>query len=132
MLATVPKISAQELFARLGTRDMSLLVLDVRGAEEYAAGHVPGARNLPHDEVGARAGELRVAKDAGQQIVVYCRSGRRAALAIEALRKAGFEKLAHLEGDYMGWEAAGLEVARGRVASDAKGDSGASREPTPR
>ena len=55
----------------------SPVILDVRTPEEYAAGHVPGAINIPHDQVRARLAEIDSAKD--QPIVVYCRSGRRAA-----------------------------------------------------
>jgi phage shock protein E len=112
ILAAMPKVTAAALLERLGRPDPSLLLLDVRNAEEYAAGHVPGARNLPQDQLAGRLAELHVAREAGQQIVVYCRSGRRAALALQTLRGAGFAKIAHLEGDYLAWEAAGLAVAR--------------------
>ena len=47
-----------------------------------------------------------------KQVVLYCRSGRRTLLAEETLRKAGFTKLMHLEGDYLAWEAAQRPVER--------------------
>ncbi len=76
-------------------------VLDVRTPEEYVAGHVPGAVNIPHDQLAARLAEVPKDKD----VVLYCRSGRRAALAAEVLAGSGYAHLQHLEGDMMGWQA---------------------------
>ena len=71
------------------------VVLDVRSAEEFHGGHVPGAINIPH------RGELAAAKDRG--IVVYCEGGPRAEYAEQVLKNAGFEKVYHLEGDMAAW-----------------------------
>ena len=79
------------------------MVLDVRTADEFAAGHVPGAINVSHDQLPVKLAELSALKD--KQVVLYCRSGRRTALAEQTLRGAGFTKLLHLEGDYLAWEA---------------------------
>lgn len=97
-------VAPQALQQRLG--DPGLVVLDVRTAEEFAAGHVPGAINIPHDQVEARLGELAGAKD--KDVVLYCRSGRRAQAAAGVLARSGFTRLSHLEGDYPGWSEAGL------------------------
>lgn len=86
------------------------LVLDVRTAQEFAAGHVPGAINLPHDQIETRIDELEGARD--RDVIVYCRSGRRADLALRVLRAHGFEKLWHVEGDFLAWEAANRPVER--------------------
>ncbi|MFC4726778.1 rhodanese-like domain-containing protein [Coralloluteibacterium thermophilus] len=83
------------------------LVVDVRSEEEYAAGHVPGAVSLPHDRVGELADRL----EAGRELVLYCRSGRRSRIAGPELEARGF-RVRYLEGDYPAWEAAGLSVAR--------------------
>ena len=68
-------------------------LLDVRSPEEYAGGHLPGAVNIPvqeldrrMDEVGPRDGE----------VVLYCRSGSRSGRAAEMLRKQGFSKVHNL------------------------------------
>ncbi len=98
-----PLITQAELLERLARQDPDLVVLDVRTAAEFAAGHVPGARNVSHDLLASRIDELAPARD--KQVVLYCRSGRRTLLAEDILRKAGFRKLAHLEGDYLAWEA---------------------------
>jgi phage shock protein E len=62
-------------------------VLDVRTPLEFEAGHVPGALNIPFDQVAARTAELG-AKD--KPLLVYCRSGRRSGVAAAELIKQGF------------------------------------------
>jgi rhodanese-related sulfurtransferase len=107
-------ISQVELLKRIEQKDPELVVLDVRTAEEFAAGHVPGARNVSHDLLASHIDELASARD--KQVVLYCRSGRRTLLAEDVLRKAGFKNLAHLEGDYLAWEAASRPVERSSTA----------------
>ncbi len=108
--APAPRISQADLLARLDRKDPSLVVLDVRTAGEFAAGHVPGARNVSHDQLETKLAELEALRD--KDVVLYCRSGRRTLLAEEVLRKAGFAKLLHLEGDYLAWEAQQRPVER--------------------
>jgi phage shock protein E len=103
-------ISQADLLARLERKDPDLVVLDVRTAAEFAAGHVPGARNVSHELLASRLDELSAARD--KQVVLYCRSGRRTLLAEDVLRKAGFTRLAHLEGDYLAWEAEHRPIER--------------------
>jgi len=108
----VSQMSAEALSARLipGAAGPAPLVLDVRRADEFAAGRVPGARNLPHEQFVADPALLGAPKDA--EIVVYCQSGRRANMALEALRKAGYTRLMHLEGDFQGWQSQGRPVEK--------------------
>ena len=80
------------------------LVLDVRTPEEYAAGHVPGAVLIPHDQLAMRLDAL--GRD--RPIVVYCRTGRRSGLAETLLRQHGHE-VSQLQGSWQAWQAAGLE-----------------------
>ena len=94
-------IEPKALAERIAWADSSLVVLDVRTPAEYAEGHVPGAVNIPHTEIAARIAELSGARD--KDVVVYCRAGGRAALALDALDKAGFKRLFHLTGDYTRW-----------------------------
>src|SRR4051812_41994110 len=69
-------------------------LLDVRSSEEFATGHATGARNIPLAELATRLGEL----PSERAIAVYCRSGRRSALAAELLRKSGFSDVRDLGG----------------------------------
>jgi phage shock protein E len=62
-------------------------LVDVRTPGEFAAGHLPGAINIPVQELEARVGELRPVDAA---VVVYCRSGHRSGNAARLLKSAGF------------------------------------------
>ncbi len=87
-------------------------VLDVRTPEEYASGYLPGAVNIPHDQLASRLAE--VPKD--REIVLYCRSGRRAGLAGEVLAEHGYQRLEHLEGDITAWVEKSRPVAKPKDA----------------
>lgn len=106
-LANAADISAQQLLQRLDSNSAPL-ILDVRQPEEYAAGHVPKAINIPHTELQKRLDELSGKQH--DEIVVYCASGRRAAIAQEILVKSGFTKIIHLQGDMNGWRDQGLRI----------------------
>jgi len=107
-------ITADQLLARLGAKE-PLLILDVRTPEEFAAGHVPGAVNIPHTQIAEHLDEVRKAGDV--DVVVYCRSGRRAGSAERVLRENGFDKLLHLQGDMLDWMAKGRPVEKGEPSS---------------
>ena len=101
-------VTRQELLER--ARNGSVTVLDVRPADEFAAGHIRGAVNLPLRELEERLAEL----DRGQEIIAYCR-GAYCVLAYEAvatLRARGF-KVRRLEEGLPEWRAAGLPVESG-------------------
>ena len=99
-------ISVQTLMTRLAS-DQAPLVLDVRSAEEFAAGHIPGAINMPFRQVPERLDELQAITT---DIVVYCEVGVRAAIAELALEQAGFEQILTLDGDIQAWRQAGLPL----------------------
>ena len=99
------EITQRQLLQRLDRNEVPLIV-DVRRADEFAAGHVPGARNIPHTEIAARLDELR--GNIHNEVVVYCESGKRAAIARGILEQAGFTKVLHLEGDMRSWRERGL------------------------
>jgi len=107
--ASLPLISPQALLERQAKRDPSLFVLDVRTPQEYAAGHVPGAVNVPYDQVASHLAEIPKDKD----VVIYCRSGRRTGLAAEVLEANGYTKLGHLQGDMEAWLKDGRPVESG-------------------
>ena len=103
----VEEISPAELHARQAA-SAGILVLDVRTPEEFAAGHIPGARNIPHTELAQRISEVR---DAGaEEIVVYCGRGPRARLGEATLAEEGVRGIAHLDGGFLAWSEAGLPV----------------------
>ncbi|MDE2069228.1 MAG: ArsR family transcriptional regulator [Bradyrhizobium sp.] len=100
-------VSRDELKARL--RQRSVIVLDVRPADEYASGHVPGAISMPVSELKRRLKEI----PKGQEIVACCRGPYCVYSydAIEVLRPKGFN-IRRLQGGYLEWMAAGLPVER--------------------
>lgn len=97
---TSNQISQQELVTQIeaGTAP---LILDVRTAEEYAAGHIPGAVNIHFREIDARLDEISLPGNGS--IVIYCERGIRAAIAERTLREAGIYTVLHLEGDISKW-----------------------------
>jgi rhodanese-related sulfurtransferase len=78
-------ISVDELHEKAGTLGANELILDVRTADEFAEGHIQGARNTPHDEVANIAAELKKYKT----VYVHCKMGGRAKKASETLIGAG-------------------------------------------
>lgn len=86
-------------------------VIDVRGSDEYVGGHLPDSRNIPVDQLEARAAELDKLKD--RQLILVCQTGARSASACKQLEKLGFGKVSNLAGGIAGWRAAGLPVRKG-------------------
>jgi rhodanese-related sulfurtransferase len=78
-----------------------IAVVDVRTPEEFAEGHVPGAINISYDKMGERVREIPATKE--QPVLLYCRSGKRAAMAETTLTAAGYSNLYHLKGDMQAW-----------------------------
>ncbi len=99
-------ISQEALLERQQKDDETTYVLDVRSPEEYASGHVPGAVNIPYDQIASRIAEVPKDKD----VVLYCKSGRRAGIAAEVLAGQGYTRLQHLEGDIVAWVDKGRPV----------------------
>ena len=86
----------QETAKKMMEKDDGHIILDVRTKEEYAAGHIPGAINLPNEDIQDQKPE--VLPDTDQIILIYCRSGHRAGLAAEKLAKLGYKKLYNFGG----------------------------------
>lgn len=105
----IPQISMQDLRERLPQMGNDEIVLDVRGPGEFASGHVPGSRNIPHDQVGSHLEELRRYR----RIYIHCRSGKRAHAASETLTRAGLDNLVCIAGSGMDdWLASGFPTER--------------------
>lgn len=87
------------------------LIIDVRSDGEFKEGHIPHARHLPPASLNERLRGLE--KYRGRPVIVYCRSGARAARVGGALRKHGFAEVFNLEGGLGSWQSANLPVQRG-------------------
>jgi rhodanese-related sulfurtransferase len=99
----VPEVDADEAN---GGRDHSVL-LDVREADEWAAGHAPGARWVPLGQLESARFELPF----NRRIVCICRSGQRSATATTQLKQWGFDAV-NMAGGMRDWAARGLPVVR--------------------
>jgi rhodanese-related sulfurtransferase len=82
------------------------LVLDVREADEWAAGHVEGALHVPMSEFVARFGEVTEAVADGRRAYVMCRVGGRSAQVTQYLVQQGIDAV-NIEGGMLAWESAG-------------------------
>lgn len=80
----------QELQNKINAKE-NFVLLDVRTQEEYDAGHIASAVLLPYDEITVKAASVLPEKE--KEIVLYCRSGRRSAIAKKALVELGYQKV---------------------------------------
>jgi len=81
--------------------------IDVRSASEYAAGHLPGAVNIPLDELETRLGDISNERP----VLLICQSGKRAAMAADLLEQCR-DKVRLLEGGTKAWASRGLPLVR--------------------
>ena len=114
--AQIEEISAEQ-FQQVQNADTEYLLIDVREAAEYAAGHIAGARSIPRGilelcadrEYPKRHEELSNARQ--QPVIVYCASGGRGALAATVLQQMGFEHVQSLAGGVVRWKELDLDLA---------------------
>lgn len=85
-------------------------VLDVCSADEFAAGHVTGARNVPLGELEAKLPTL--VKNKTTPVILVCASGMRSRSAVATAKKLGYENAHSLSGGMGAWRAAGLPVEK--------------------
>jgi len=104
-------ITREELLRRVDAGEITLI--DVRPHQEYEAGHIPGAINIPVAELAERLAEL----PAGLDIVAYCR-GAYCVMAPDAVRiaRAAGRSVKRLDDGMLEWRLAGLPVAEGAAA----------------
>jgi rhodanese-related sulfurtransferase len=89
------------------------LVIDVRSPDSFHAGHIPGAINIPVDDVAARVRDV-VSRAAGRPIVTYCSciSEHTSAIAAQTLTSAGVKNVSALVGGFPAWVAQGGAIER--------------------
>lgn len=88
-------------FERL-MKKKNAVVIDVRTAEEYRSGHIPGAINI--DVKQENFNEQINALDKTKKYLLYCRSGKRSETALDIMNKNGFKKILHLKGGIENWK----------------------------
>jgi rhodanese-related sulfurtransferase len=100
-------ISSQDLIRLM---NQGALVLDIRKAEEFALGHVNGAKQLPSDQILTAGDNFKRFKE--KPVVVYDESGSLSAAAVRQLNQQGFTKAFSLRGGFAGWRAENLPVTK--------------------
>ena len=98
--ANIKSIEPQTVL-QLIQKQQAPVILDVRSAEEFAQGHIPGAINISYEALSKNQ-LLNAYKE--QDIVIYCRSGRRALIASKVLQAKGFKQLIDLNGHMIAWQ----------------------------
>lgn len=107
---STPQIDARSMAKRHASG--SAKVIDVRGAVEYASGHIPGVENIPLGYLEAQSPRLLKEKP----IIVHCQGGSRSAIAVSVLRRLGFSDVTDAAGGFMEYEEAALPVESGFMA----------------
>lgn len=106
----VEGLSVEQLEGELAAGEVQLIdVRDVR--ERWKQGAIPGARSMPRGMLEFWADPespyYKKSLDPGKRTILYCAGGLRSALAADALLELGYANVAHLEGGFDGWRAAG-------------------------
>ena len=101
-------VSVLEAVQLINRRDA--VVIDVRDAGEYAAGHIGNARNIPEAQLAERIKDLEKFK--ARPIIISCRSGGRAAHAGDVLRKHGFGEVFALRGGIAAWRQSSMPLEK--------------------
>lgn len=89
-------------------RDGAAMIVDVREPDEFAAGHIPGAHNLPL----SRFDPVQLPDPGGNRLILSCAGGKRSAMALDRCAAAKAAVDTHLAGGFGAWTAAGLPVER--------------------
>jgi hydroxyacylglutathione hydrolase len=101
---SIGQMTVEQLALR--DREHDVQVVDVRGASEWDAGHIPGVRNIPLVTLADHLDQLTP----DRPVVLHCQGGGRASIAASMLKARGFEDVSNLVGGYRAWNTAGLAV----------------------
>ena len=105
--------SVTELKTKIDQSSEPLVLLDVRTTEEFESGRIKNSINIPHEILLSNIDLVSEYND--EQLVVYCRSGKKASLVIEALEKNGFTNVVDIEGDILAWSEANYPLVVQKV-----------------
>lgn len=102
-----PSVTAVE-FKKIMDSDKEFVLIDVRTASEYSAGHLPGAINIQRGLVEWVTPKM--VDDTDEKIYVYCRTGARAAFVVQRLTQMGYTDVTNIYDSFKGWVEAGYPV----------------------
>jgi rhodanese-related sulfurtransferase len=95
----IKEVCCDEAMSLLGKR----VVLDVREYDEFAAGHLPGAINIPRGVLEFKIGMVPEAAQRDASLMIYCRTSGRAALSAVQLHKLGYTDVISMSGGFDQW-----------------------------
>jgi len=104
--------------AAVGLINADAIVIDLRGADAFARGHIVGAKNIPFDELEANQGKIDEYKS--KPILAVCDAGMTSARAVTTLRKSGAESVYGLKGGISAWTQANLPLVTGKKTKGKK------------
>lgn len=99
----VTHLSQQAFKEKIGGKSANVAIIDIRTPREFSQGRVPGAINIPHDQILQNISLLDKYSD--KEIVFYCHSGVRVERVTDYLGNINYSKVYHLKGDYRAWRA---------------------------
>jgi rhodanese-related sulfurtransferase len=116
-LVTAAKAQIHEIdlqTAETAIREADVLI-DVREADEFHAGHIPGAINIPRGLLEFKLSNEPELSARDLKLVLYCKNSGRSALAARALQEMGYLQVLSIEGGFEAWSAAGKAVANPKL-----------------
>ncbi|GGH91982.1 rhodanese-like domain-containing protein [Pseudomonas fluvialis] len=112
--ALIREVSLEQADAAI--RDAAALI-DVREPEEFQAGHLPGAMNIPRGVLEFRLSAMPELEARDLPLLIYCKTSGRAALAARSLQEMGYLQVQSLAGGFDAWQAAGKPLVAPQLPS---------------
>lgn len=107
--AKIREVAVQDADAAINTADV---LIDVRQADEFYAGHLPGAVNIPRGILEFKLSNDPELADRDLKLVLYCKNSGRAALAACSLLEMGYRNITSINGGFDAWAEAGKPIAK--------------------
>ncbi len=107
--STIHEVALQDADAAIQQADM---LIDVREADEFAAGHLPGAILVPRGLLEFKLSGTPALSSRDLKVVLYCKTSGRAALSAQAMQSMGYLNVTSIAGGYDAWAAAGKPVVK--------------------
>ena len=106
-LAKIQEIAPEDVLQKLRSSE-GVILLDVREGEEHSRGHLPGALLIPRGVLEGQAPQM--IRDSGAEVILYCGSGMRSALAADVLQQMGYTNVRSMAGGFRDWSQIGGPV----------------------